>query len=149
MKAHTTVSFSHNLITNKFDLITYFGHSKREARVCPTTWETKDAAEKYLIGEQRDWLIQCLEDYIMHKKHIIEAGNGTEEQKKALTACLNFYNDIYTKALAIETICTRFIKGKAYFNAILPNQNNSSYAGSLNNLTELINFCEQHLKIVQ
>jgi len=143
MKAHTTVSFSHNLITNKFDLITYFGHSKREARVCPTTWETKDAAEKYLIGEQRDWLIQCLEDYIMHKKHIIEAGQPTEDQKKSFIICKNFYDEIYAKSLSIQTIATRFLKGLQYFTNILPSSNNASYQSSLHNLNELTTFCKK------
>ena len=149
MKAYQVLNYNHNLLTNTFDIVTQFALGNRPLKTVHLSFNTKQDAEAYLLGDKRTWLIGCIEDYINHKKHIIEAGNGTEEQKKALTACLNFYNDIYTKALAIETICTRFIKGKAYFNAILPNQNNSSYASSLNNLTELINFCEQHLKIVQ
>ena len=140
MKAHTTVMFSQNFLTGKIDLITYFGHSKREPRVTPTVWQTKEAAEKYLYSEQRDWLIQCLEDFIMHKKHIIQASNDTE-CKTALQHCINFYDEIHSKSLALETICQRVMKGANSFEKIVPNSNNGSYQTSVRNLTEITSFC--------
>lgn len=145
MKAHTTVSFTHNLLTNTFELVTWFAHSKMPARAIPKTFKSKQDAEAYLLSEQRDWLIQCLEDFIMHKKNIIEASqSSTDEQKKALKICLDFYNQIHDKKLSIQTIAQRFIKGLEYFNAIMPNKNNSSYESSVNNLTELTNFCKNY-----
>jgi len=82
MKAHTTVSFTHNLLTNTFELVTWFAHSKMPARAIPKTFKSRQDAEAYLLSEQRDWLIQCLEDFIIHKKNIIEASQDQLTNKK-------------------------------------------------------------------
>lgn len=103
-----------------------------------------DYAKTYIAKEKRDWFLQAIEKYVNHKKQIIDNSQVSPEKQKALTVCSVAANDFMHKSL--ESICERFLKGKQYFEAILPHPTNPSFESSLNNLNELIKFCETEVK---
>lgn len=104
-----------------------------------------ETATAYLAKEKRDWLLPCLENFVQHKRHIIEAQPQTAqaviESLRICTEALLKYQD-----MATETICTKFLKGFAHFQNILPYEGNPSYQSSVENLRELKKFCETELK---
>lgn len=102
---------------------------------------TIEFANTYIGKSKRDWFLQSLETFISHKKKIIEHSQVSEEKQKALSVCIQAYTAYCEKSL--ETIVAGFLKGKKYFETILPHQSNDSHESSLNNLNELIKFCEQ------
>jgi hypothetical protein len=105
---------------------------------------SNEAAQTFLKKERRDWFLTALEKYIQNKKQIIESATPDATKQKALQVCLTSY-DSYLP-IGINTIAERFLKGKQYYEAILPNPNNNSYESSQNNLNELIKFCELQTK---
>jgi hypothetical protein len=145
MKAYNLNHFWHDLITGKYMVEFIFGCPGQDVVIKERQFDNKESAERYVYSCKLSWVKICIEKYIHHKKHIIEA-NGSQHQKNALEHCLSFYNDIEAKACGVETICKRFLKGKSAFEAILPSQNNASYQSSVNNLNEIIKFCNQHNK---
>lgn len=106
----------------------------------------RNEADQHLYSSMLTWLRDVVDKYIHHKKHIIEAGQPTPQVKEALQMCLEFQNKIYEKQLGIKSICQGILRGKKYFEDILPSPQNPSYVGSVNNLTELINFCNDNAK---
>jgi len=105
---------------------------------------TVEFANTYIAKEKREWFLAALEKFINHKEQVIKNGAKDENKSKALQACINAYADFQVKPL--ETITERFLKGKVYFQTILPNPNNPSHKSSESNLAELIKFCETETK---
>lgn len=103
-----------------------------------------DFANTYIAKEKRDWFLQAIEKYVNHKKQIIDNSQVSEEKQKALAVCLEASKVYCDKSL--ETIVASFLKGKKYFELILPHNSNSSFESSQNNLNELIKFCETESK---
>ena len=104
----------------------------------------REFAKNYILKAKKDWFLMALEDYILHKKKIIESTPPNAERQKALAVCLNAYHDYNT--LGLEMIAKRFVTGITFFEIILPSPNNNSYESSKHNLNELITFCEAHIK---
>lgn len=101
-------------------------------------------ANTYIAKEKRDWFLMAIEKYVSHKKQIIDNSQVPEEKQKALAVCLEASKVYCDKSL--ETIVASFLKGKKYFEAILPHSTNPSFESSQNNLNELIKFCETETK---
>lgn len=99
----------------------------------------------YLEKAGRDWFLGCLEDYVNHKKHIIESGNH-QDQMPALETCMNAVAAYYK--MELKNIIPKFLNGRNWFVKILPSDNNPSYKNSLINLQELIQFCEKFPKTI-
>lgn len=114
-----------------------------QSDACEKLFPTQQFANDYIYKAKRDWFLIALENFVMHKKQIIEA-NADATKQKALQVCLNAYNDFCNKGL--ETITKRFLDGKKYFDAILPHSNNASHQSSIETLNELIKFCETETK---
>lgn len=109
------------------------------------TFKSKENALAYLEGEKRDWFLFCVENYVNHKKKIIEASGNTNQ---TITASLKLCDDAlkvyFTKG--VKTIAKSFVNGFKHFENILPSHNNPSYESSIHNLTELKKFCDTELK---
>jgi hypothetical protein len=104
---------------------------------------TKDTALAYVDKEARDWFFGVLEDYVNHKRHIIEAGKH-ENQLKPLQICKEALSGF--EKLATNKCCHHFLRGFDHFKAILPSPNNPSYEGSCLALEEMKKFCTEFLK---
>lgn len=106
----------------------------------------RNEADLHLYSSMLTWLRDVVDKYIHHKKHIIDAGTPTPQVKEALQMCLEFQTKMYEKQLSIKSICQGILRGKQYFEAILPSPNNPSYQNSVNNLNELLTFCNENNK---
>ncbi len=104
------------------------------------TFPSVEYAKNFLQKSKKDWFLQSLEDFVNHKKLIINNSQVSPEKQKALQVCIEAYNTYCNKSL--EAITSGFLRGKKYFEAILPHTSNDSHESSLNNLNELIKFCE-------
>lgn len=116
-----------------------------ELQTVHSPFPSLEFANTYLAKSKRDWFLTALEKFVMHKKQIIESSHPDEKKQKALLVCITVYNDFCNKSL--ETSVKRFLNGKSFFEAILPNPNNSSFKSSESNLAELIKFCETETSI--
>lgn len=108
-------------------------HSKTE------TFPTIKAAREYIGKSARDWFMGSLESFINHKRHIIEAGNHSEQTeplKKAWELYLSF------EKLPVYAAANNFLLNHKTFLAILPVTENKSYESSRKNLDELASFCQ-------
>lgn len=114
---------------------------KDDPTVVETDFPEINSAKAYLTANMRDFMLGFLDDFVNHKKHIIEAGNHIK-QAKALEACVSALYDMHQKRQSLLTICTRVIAGWAFFVQIMPDPNNNSYQSSLHNLDFLKQFCE-------
>jgi hypothetical protein len=103
-------------------------------------FENKSEAKIKLEKEAKEWFLIALEDYIIHKTHIINASHP--EQFKALQICQNA-KIAYEKWELIK-ITQKFEEGFKYFQAILPHPNNNSYLSSQHNLNELLKFASNY-----
>lgn len=106
---------------------------------------TVEFANTYIAKEKRDWFLEALEKYINHKKQIFANSQVSEEKQKALNICVEAYAVYCNKSL--DNIVGGFLRGKKYFEAILPHPSNNSFESSQNNLNELIKFCEANAKL--
>jgi hypothetical protein len=105
---------------------------------------TIEYADNYLRESKRQWFLTSLEKFINHKKQIVANSQVSEEKQKALNICVEAYSVYCNKTL--DYIVNGFLKGKKYFEGILPHPSNNSFYSSQNNLNELIKFCEANLK---
>ncbi len=101
-------------------------------------------AEAYLSDCKRTWLLNCLENFINHKRKIWQNVPNATEQNNAcricFDSCTNFINE------PLHKICQRVLKGEKSLEKILPNPNNSSHQSSVKNLETIINFCKYETK---
>ncbi len=102
---------------------------------------SKEFAKAYIDKEARQWFLQALEDYINHKKQIINASHP--EQLEAVNKCWAAY--VSFEGYSIEKIITQFNKGYVWFEKILPHPNNASHQSSFLTLQELKTFCSTYL----
>lgn len=122
----------HNLINNSVH-VKYSFNIKDEIKTYTQTFADLQSANAYLTASARDWFLGTLENYINHKKHIIEAAHL--EKVNNLAICLNAYE--YYQKWQMQTICAKFLVGFKYFENILPNPNNNSYNSSVEALQGL------------
>lgn len=103
---------------------------------------SREFAAAYINKEARDWFLQCLEDYVNHKKKIITSAHP--EQLEAVNKCWDAY--VHFEKLGIEKITQQFLKGYSFYEKILPHPNNASHQSSVATLGELKLFCETFTK---
>lgn len=142
MKAFTINSFFVCRVTGR--VISEYSYQGSDGfTVVHKDFSSEQNAVAHIEKHKRDWFLQCLEKFIHHKRHIIEAANTTEKAD-ALEKCLKALVLYETKSL--KTICESFLNGLKYYQAIMPSPGNPSAANSADNLTELIKFCQAEAK---
>lgn len=112
-----------------------------EQKTISMEFENLYSYQKYINGSKRDWFLGCLENWVNHKKHIIEGGKH-QEQIPALNICnqaLNHYQKIET-----DKIFKLFLKGFSYFEKLLPNPQNHSFETSQQDLQKLKSFAKEN-----
>ena len=139
MKTFTVEKFVHNILTQKTEL-QFTVNINAEPKQITQTFAQKEAALAFLNSNMRDYLLGVLDDYVNHKKHIIQAGNHPN-QLKPLQICEDALFRFHKNFLSLATIADQFLKGFEWFETILPAQQNPSYQSSLETLTYLKNFC--------
>ena len=112
--------------------------------VCFTekTFDNIDIAKQYIYSCKKDWLLNCLEKFILHKKQIWHNSNNAVAQN-SVRICYDTYLNFEGQIL--EKICKRVVAGADYFNNILPSPNNDSHQSSVENLKEIMSFCNNEV----
>lgn len=129
----------HDLVNNKIEL--QFTLIKgEENKTITQRFNDRTSAEIYLYANMRDFLLGVLDDYVNHKKHIIEAGNHPN-QIKPLAICTDALTRFHNGFKSLETIADQVLKGFEWFETILPAQQNPSYNSSVQALQTIKNFC--------
>lgn len=139
MKTFIVNHYSHNILNNTTHL-EFTINLNGEPKKIDQTFNNQISAQAFLYSNMRDYLLGILDDYVNHKKHIIESGNHPN-QVKPLQICIDALDRFHRSRLSIETIADQFIKGFIWFEIILPAQQNPSYQSSLQNLIAIKNFC--------
>lgn len=105
-----------------------------------TTYPNLQAAQSQLRQAAKDWVLGALDQYVNHKKHIIEAYNS-KLQNDALKAIKTVLTSFHAPGVSLQTICQRFLNGIEYFKIILPSESNPSFLSSRENLEQITLFC--------
>lgn len=103
----------------------------------------EENANAYIYREKKDWLLNTLEKFVHHKKHIIQ-NNNDSAKAQALEICFDALKKF--QPCNLKAICGSFIRGQKHFEAILPAPSNPSYESSAQVLTAIVGFCNNHLK---
>lgn len=142
IQAFTISEKMHNMLTQQVH-VKYSFQLHEGLKEIKETYANIYTANAELNKHMRDWILAALEDYIKHKKHIIESA-PRPDQAADLLICINALISFEGKSL--ETIMQRFMKGFDYFIRILPADTNPSYQSSIANLAQLKLFCVTNLK---
>jgi hypothetical protein len=124
--------------------VQFKGTNSPMERLVSREFENVDKGKLYINSEARSWFLFALENYIGHKKHIINSSTDNATQKSSLLICENAL--AHYENWPLQKICTKFIGGFSHFLGILPYPHNESYQSSQNDLKELKLFCEEYLK---
>jgi len=143
MRAFQILTLNHDLLHKSYHLEYCFAIGS-ELKKTEVTFTDKETLSHYLYNSQRDWLLACLENFVNHKKHIIESGKH-DSQKLALQGWVLCLEDIHNKKQHLKTVCDRTIKGYLFLLQLLPAKENPSYQNSLINLQEIKKFCDNYL----
>lgn len=121
------------LLELEFDL-----EGQRVTELKPLSGEV--SATNYLAAVRRKWFMDAFENWINHKRHIIEA-SSSQEKREVLNTISAGYQKMITAAWALPRIAEAMLKGKAKIEYLLPNPENKSYESSQRNLQEIFLFC--------
>ncbi len=115
---------------------------KNKRVIDDNVFDSPEKARQYLLNTMLSWLRCSFENWVHHKKHIIEANGGHKNANtmQALGRCIAFYSWAATEPM-IDRIAKYALTIKPHLYAILPHPNNSSYANALQQLDELLAWC--------
>jgi hypothetical protein len=99
-----------------------------------------DLAQTYLQAIDRTWIVQTFEDWLNHKKHIIDA-YPQPQKAEVFKEVWSGYSDMVQNAQSLEKICNRILKGRDKIKFLLPSTENKSFESSNQALEEIFSFC--------
>ena len=111
-----------------------------EERYYEKTLDNIDQAKQYIASTKKDWLLCCLEKFVLHKKKIWDNTNNAAAINN-VRICLVTYNEF--SGQSVEKICKRVLAGQQYYEGIIPSPNNDSHESSVQNLKEILKFCNE------
>lgn len=106
----------------------------------------KRNGDAWLYQVKKDYFNIKLENYLVHKKFIIESSVGHKSniaKKQSLAELYKYLEWACTKASLYEA-CKWAIQMKKHFETILPSPNNPSYNSSNEAIDEIIEFAKLH-----
>ncbi len=107
----------------------------------------KYSGDRWLEQAKKDYITLKIQNYLYHKKHIIEAGPGHKShaaKKQALSELYRFLEWACTKA-SLPEICKWCINMNNQFALVLPSTTNPSYDSSMEALNEITEFAKLHV----
>lgn len=142
------VKYQSDQITGKVEVVAFF-QLKQNGNINQIggTYSTDQSAKNFLRKEMTGYILCKLENYIVHKKNIIEnppyRNKSHIPKEEALKECLAYLKYAAEKQDLYET-CKWGVLRQQYLEKILPSENNPSYTNSKKDLEEIIDFCKQH-----
>jgi hypothetical protein len=112
---------------------------------------TKQAGDSWLRNLKRDYFSFLVENYLVHKKHIIdyaiEAGpshKSISAKKISLDLLFKYSRWAAFEKAPLMEMCKWAVQMENHFLAVLPSQKNNSYKSSLECATQIIKFAKEH-----
>lgn len=106
----------------------------------------KASGDHWLAQLKKDYFLIQVENFLFHKKHIIESSPGHKSlsiKKQALEELSRYLNFAVDKA-SLPEACKWCLEMQKQFETILPSNTNKSYESSGKALNEIMNFARQH-----
>lgn len=111
------------------------------------TFSSRLQARAWLHNCQKDWFLTRVENYIAHKKIIIDnapRGHKTHITKLNAIAELLRYIEYVAKTKSLYEATKWFINQYSNFQAVLPAQSNPSYGGAIAEIELLYKFAKEY-----
>lgn len=142
------LKYSHDRVTDTVEIRVVFQlKSTSEIKEDGGMFPKKYSADKWLEQSKKDYFTLKIQNYLYHKKHIIEAGPGHKShaaKKQALSELYRFLEWACTKA-SLPEICKWCLNMNNQFTQVLPSATNPSYNSSMEALNEIIAFAKLHV----
>lgn len=106
----------------------------------------KASGDNWLAGIKKHYFTVQVENFLFHKKHIIESSPGHKSlsiKKQALDELFRYLNYACFNA-SLADACKWALTMQKQFETILPSITNNSYESSAKALNEIMNFARQH-----
>lgn len=140
------LSYLHERVTDHVTIKVEFQLKKNsEIKYENRNFSSKYFADKWLDQLKKDYLTIRVENFILHKKHIIESsakGHKSHPTKKIILEDLRNYNIYAIEKATLQEACYWLRKMEGRFNQVLPNKNNPSYDSSVEELNLLLDFAK-------
>lgn len=145
----TIVKFQYDEISGQTDILVSF-QTKINGRIIDDggLFPTKQAAKNWLYQCQKDWFFTRVENYISHKKAIIDnapRGHKTHITKLDAIAKLLRYIKYIAEKGSIYEACKYFIIEQKSFLSVLPATDNPSYKSSLQEFEYLLKWSKEYI----
>ncbi len=142
------LKFSHDLITNATEVKVLFQTKPGgEIKTDGGNFTTEQRAREWLYQLKRDYFLIKVENFIMHKRHIIESSTGHKslaDKKISLHRCNDFLKWFAFQNPHLPIACKYLLEIEEHFNKIIPSSTNVSFQTSLDELNYIIKFARDH-----
>lgn len=141
------LTYQHDLISDSIDIKVAFQlKPSSEIKEDGGHFLKRSSGDAWLRKLKKDYLTIKVENFLIHKKHIIEGGPGHKSlsvKKIALDELFRYLNFAVDKACLAEA-CKWCIDMRKQFETILPSTSNNSYQSSNDSLNEIMEFAKLH-----
>lgn len=142
------LKFSKELTTGKTEVKACFQlKTTSEIKEIGGLFSTEQAAKNWLRKEKCGYFLVKIENYIVHKKHIIDNAPYSHKshtpKKQALAECLEYLRYAAEKQ-DLREACKWAILRQSQLESILPAQTNTSYLSSKKDLEQILEFAKEH-----
>ncbi len=141
------LKYQHDAVTDAIEIrVSFQLKPTSEIKLDGGHFNKKSQGDAWLHNLKRDYFTIKVENYIQHKKYIIEAGPGHKSlsAKKVSLDILNRFLFWAVSGKGLGEICKWALESQKHFETILPSQNNNSFESSEAALSEIMNFARQH-----
>ena len=142
------VKFQKDLVSGKTEVKVFFQlRQTSDIKEDGGTFSNEQAAKNWLRTIKKDYILIKIENYICHKKQIIDHAPHLHKsmipKEQALAECLRYLQYVAEKQDLRET-CKWALVVQSKLEMILPNPKNPSYENSKKDLVQIIEFAKEH-----
>lgn len=112
------------------------------------TFTSKSSGNQWLYKCKRDYFCFKIENYLIHKQHIIDVAKGNKNliTKTNSMQLLQRFNQWYAfENPSLAEMCKWTIAMEQHFLNVLPGRLNPSYESSLQCINQIMHFAKQHV----
>jgi hypothetical protein len=117
------------------------GKLHNKSTICPDEM----AAQRVLKSNRRTALLLEIENFLLHKKAIINGGMDKNNMLKQQNLAKAFKAIEALQERPFEIICRHMVNNQDSYRTLLPSYNNASRLNSESKLETILAFCKEHL----
>lgn len=142
------ISYNHDLVSDSLT-IKVLVQLKANGNIIEDggTFSKKQSGDNWLRDLKKFYLTMKIENFVLHKKHIIESsvGHKSLNEKKIAVAELQKYLVYACEKASLADASKWCIQMYKHFEKILPSSSNPSYESSCKALDEIMEFAKLHV----